>query len=194
MQFKDTQYGDLTNQIYNGKIHIYGQNIKSLIGSPKEVIGDYNRSNNSLDYLIFSPLKINGDFDVTYNKLTSLKGSPRIINGDFSCAHNNLTSLEGSPLEVSGDYYCSYNENLSSLKYCTKNIKDSLILEGIKSFNNVVFLKQEIIENQIRAKKYLYSLNKSFTFKEIEEEFNKFSSFLEKKEMKYKNIDYGLSI
>lgn len=68
MQFKDTIYGDLTNQIYNGKIHIFGNNLKSLYGSPKEVLNDFNRSNNSLEYLIFSPKKVIGDFDITYNK------------------------------------------------------------------------------------------------------------------------------
>lgn len=69
-----------------------------------------------------------------------------------------------------------------------------MVLEGIKIFNDTKFLKREIIENQIKAKKYIYGFNKSFTFKEIEEEFNRFSSILEKNDGKYKNIDYGLGI
>jgi hypothetical protein len=62
MKFKDTHYGDLTGQIYDGNICVSGMELTSLEGAPEIV---------------------NGDFLCNDNNLTSLEGAPRIIKGYF---------------------------------------------------------------------------------------------------------------
>ena len=109
-----------------------------------------------------------------------MEGSPKIVNGDFICAYNLLTSLKGSPEIVTGDFYVSYNKGLTSLEHCTKNIGKTLIFEGIKHFKNKEKIKKQIIENQIKANKYIFnSLDDKSTifFEDIEEEFNEFNEF-----------------
>lgn len=165
MRFKETEFGDLSNKIYNNDIKIDSpSSLTSLEGSPKE---------------------INGHFNFQLQKVDSLEGSPKIVNGDFICAYNLLTSLKGSPEIVTGDFYVSYNKGLTSLEHCTKNIGKTLIFEGIKHFKNKEKIKKQIIENQIKANKYIFnSLDDKSTifFKDIEKEFNEFNENILKKE------------
>jgi len=65
MKFKDTIYGDLTGQTYNGDINISGLKLTSLEGAPKNVTGSF--------WCYSNP------------KLTSLKGAPENVTGIFNC-------------------------------------------------------------------------------------------------------------
>ena len=62
MNFKDTEYGDMTNKIYDYYLSRRKMNLTSLKGSPKEVGGNFNCSHNNLKSLEYSPKKINGNF------------------------------------------------------------------------------------------------------------------------------------
>ena len=46
MKFKDTKYGDLTGQTYEGSVNVKGQKLSSLEGAPKEVTGAFNCESN----------------------------------------------------------------------------------------------------------------------------------------------------
>ena len=75
--FKETKYGDLTGQTYNGDINLNRGGLTSLDGMP---------------------LIVNGDVILSNNDIKSLKGCPITITGDLSLGDNpNLKSLEYAP-------------------------------------------------------------------------------------------------
>jgi hypothetical protein len=94
---------------------LYHINLTSLEGSPREIYGDFDCSDNLLTSLKGGPQEIDGDFDCSYNDLTSLEGGPKEVGGYFDCSGNKLTSLKGSPEKVEGYFWCKYNE-LTSLE------------------------------------------------------------------------------
>ncbi len=51
MKFKDTDYGDLTGQHYNGNIHVINKQLTSLEGAPKTIQGYFDCSHNDLKTL-----------------------------------------------------------------------------------------------------------------------------------------------
>ena len=60
MKFKDTEFGDLTGQVYDGTITLNGVGLTSLEGAPKEVKGAFCVPNNKLKSLEHCPTKISG--------------------------------------------------------------------------------------------------------------------------------------
>ena len=120
---------------------------------------------------------------------TTLKGIQKKINGNYNCSSNLLKSLKGSPEIINGYYDCSSNE-LESLKYRPKKIKGNFKCKNNPELKNV---KQEIIENQIRAKKY-YIDKDVLKFEEIKEEFENYDKIKLKQQLELKNNDYGLAI
>ncbi len=92
-KFNELEYGDLTNKIYEGDIYTPYNTIESLIGSPKEVKGSYNCSNNEIISLKYSPEIVYGDFYCNNNQLENLKDSPKEIKGNYDCSNNYLISL-----------------------------------------------------------------------------------------------------
>ena len=48
MKFKDTKYGDLTGQTYEGALYVKGQKLTSLEGAPKEITGALNIEQNDI--------------------------------------------------------------------------------------------------------------------------------------------------
>ena len=121
MRFKDTEYGDLTGQVYSNEINCQDNQLTSLEGGPKEVRGDFYCNNNQLTSLEGAPQKVGGDFDCDNNQLTSLEGAPKEVGGDFVCNANQLTSLNGAPREVSGYFDCR-NNRLISLEGAPKEV------------------------------------------------------------------------
>ena len=109
MKFKDTKYGDLTGQTYDGVIDVSTLQLTSLEGAPEIVEGDFYCSFNNLTSLKGAPEIVEGYFYCSYNKLTSLKGCPEIVKGDFNCNSNKLTSLKGGTKIVEGVFNCSHN-------------------------------------------------------------------------------------
>ena len=95
----------------NGNVNI---SLRNLIELPEyiqfgEVNGYFKCSLNELTSLRGCPRVVVGDFDCVYNELTSLEGGPREVGGKFLCDANHLTSLKGAPEKVRGDFYCRKN-------------------------------------------------------------------------------------
>lgn len=85
---------------------MYNRNLKSLLGSPKEV-GNIIVHNCGLRDLNGFPKinKANGHVDISSNRLTSLVGLPTIVVGKLSIYNNpGLKTLAGCPELVRGDF------------------------------------------------------------------------------------------
>ena len=115
MRFKDTKYGDLSGQTYEGDIDVSMHSLTSLEGAPKKVIGK---------------------FDCSSNKLTSLEYGPEIVTGVFECSNCNLESFMFSPKYIGDTLSASFNY-IKSLKGLPEVINGSLLIEriGIESFD-----------------------------------------------------------
>ena len=109
MKFKDTKYGDLTGQTYDGDISVAYKKLTSLEGAPEIVNGNFDCSYNKLTSLKYTPYKVDGYFNCSRNQLTSLEDGPETVEGFFDCSRNQLISLKGAPEEVKGFFYCSDN-------------------------------------------------------------------------------------
>ena len=90
MKFKDTKYGDLTGQTYNGSIFVGNMGLTSLEGAPKYVVGSFNCSDNKLTSLKYAPVSITGYFNSTNNPLDSLKYSPTDVKGAYWIDKSNI--------------------------------------------------------------------------------------------------------
>ena len=97
-----------------GDFYCNDNDLTSLEGAPKEVVGFYC-SCNKLTSLEGAPQEVSGNFSCDRNKITSLQGAPKIVDFGFTCHRNLLISLKGSPDKVGGNFGCSYNK-LTSLK------------------------------------------------------------------------------
>lgn len=91
----DLSYMDLTeiplkfNKV-SGSFYCHDNQLKSLVGGPKEV---------------------GRNFDCYNNQLTSLERSPIELGGSFYCYKNQLTSLEGYNVEYD-KLYCNNKDGL----------------------------------------------------------------------------------
>ena len=161
----------------------------------------FSCNNNNLTTLENIP-KIIGSIDCSDNNLTSLDGLPDELDGFLICSNNNLTSLKGSPKKVSGFFYCA-NNNLTSLKDSPKIIKDSFNCKNNPKLKNI---KQQIIENQIKALYYTTDEG-SFYFNDIKKDFEIYKNkkinldnleqekkLIKKNKKSLQKIDYGLGI
>jgi len=104
-----------------GHFNCFGNNLKTLEGSPEKVGGGFYCSSNRLTSLNGAPKEVGMDFDCSFNRLASLEGAPKEVGGYFNCSDNKLTSLEGAPKEVSEIFRCSRNK-LTSLKGAPKKV------------------------------------------------------------------------
>jgi len=136
MKFKDTEYGDLTGQNYEGDIVVSHMKLTSLEGAPQTVQGYFNCGHNNLTTLEGAPQTVHGYFNCSRNNLTSLEGAPQTVKGSFNCSNNKLTSLEGTPKLINGTFYCQQNrlvslKGISNIKsiYCDENINKHLNTE-----------------------------------------------------------------
>jgi hypothetical protein len=119
VKFKDTKYGNLTGQIYNGDIRVANLGLTSLEGAPEVV---------------------EGKFDCSYNNLTSLEGAPRIVEKHFYCDFNKLSSLEGAPKVVKGYFNC-YGNKLVSLEYLPENVTPQNVISDFPEKEVLEFFK-----------------------------------------------------
>ena len=117
--------------------NIYGfgcanKNLKSLIGSPKKIEGEFDCSNNpELTSLIGAPQQGVTDFSCCNNpKLESLIGAPREVRG-FYCTKTAITSLIGAPQKITGWFECKNNPGLISLSKIHLYIHE---IDGILNF------------------------------------------------------------
>ena len=125
MKFKDTKYGDLEGQIYNGDINVSSQHLTSLEGSPRIVIGNFYCSRNNIESLKYGPEEIHGDFRCLSNKITNLDYIPKVIKGYFNCVNNNILRIDNiniEPRKFKSDF-----GNKILLNYFIENRPDLLI-------------------------------------------------------------------
>ncbi len=132
---------------------IHCENLKTLKGSPRVVVGMFRCSFcDSLKTLEGSPEKVYGIFTCEGSKnLISLKGAPREVNQDFICSYcSKLKTLEGSPKFVGRNFQCESCENLVSLKGITKNLKRELWLLRCTKLENLKYIPQNLWEIDLR--------------------------------------------
>ncbi len=136
-----------------------------------------------------------GNLYIPNLEITSLEGCYNEVQGNVILNFNRLKDLEYCPEIVKGDFDCSFNF-LKTLKYFPK------IIEGVFYCNNNLQLhnpKKQIIENGIKAKKYITDEG-DFTFDEINKEiilYKKKLKLLKESKMnlsKQKIFDYGLGL
>ncbi len=90
-------------------------NLKSLIGGPEKVDGDYLMYMCNLKSLEGAPKKIGSNCEIFQNKLTSFKGGPEWVNGCFIASNNELTSLEGAPSYLGENWDFQKNSKVSEV-------------------------------------------------------------------------------
>ena len=176
MKFKDTKYGDLTGQYYDGDIELSKVGLSSLEGCPKYVEGVIDLAINKLTTLDFFPetVELNkGYIHLSQNPLKSLKGLPDVIDGNLMCEETDITNLEGIPSKIDGYFDGGRNDHLESLY----TGKPSIEVNGYFLVSDAPKLKdprKEIIVNQIKAREY-YIKGTHFKFEDIKEEFNEYA-------------------
>ena len=104
-----------------GDFSCHNNQLTTLEGAPQSVGGNFSCWNNQLTTLEHSPQSVVGGFECFSNQLTTLEGAPQSVGGDFSCYNNQLTTLEHSPQSVHGSFSCSYNQ-LTTLEGAPKSV------------------------------------------------------------------------
>lgn len=113
-----------------GNFLCQGNDLKSLEGSPEEVVGDYNCSyNHYITSLKGAPNIVHQGFYCRNNDIESLVGGPKIVKGYYACHYCALKSLEGAPIRVR-DFNCYDNTTLTTLKGGPKVVVASFNCEG----------------------------------------------------------------
>lgn len=106
--------------------HNGGKGIKSMVGGPVQVSGDYSVCDSNLTSFEGIPEYIGGDLDVSHNPITSLRGAPKEVGGSFQGIGLAITDLEGCP-EVIGEDLVFFDTNLTSLKGFPKKVRNAHI-------------------------------------------------------------------
>lgn len=109
-----------------------GNSLENIEGCPKKLTGDFFiASNPGLKSLVGGPVDVDGDYDCSSCALDSLEGAPESVGGFFNCSNNNLETLEGGPKKVGGIYNCTEND-LQTLEGLAKKIGRTLAIGGNK--------------------------------------------------------------
>lgn len=97
---------------------------------PHVIPGDFNIKSNELKTLKGSPQNVIGSFIAMYNELKSLEGAPLSIGKNFNCSHNKIESIIGFPKHIGLDADLSYNNltTLLGIEHNAISIKGKLIL------------------------------------------------------------------
>jgi hypothetical protein len=138
------------SRIHNGDVNVPYEDITSLEGAPKEVVGDFNCGDNELRSLEGAPAKVGGNFYCSFSQLTSLKGAPKEIGEGFYCEDNELRSLEGAPQKVGRNFHCAGNE-LASLDGAPQEVGGDFLCQN----NRLTSLKD--IHKQIKKMNGIFS-------------------------------------
>lgn len=104
--------------------------LKSLVGGPKIVRGDFDAEFCPLTSLEGSPEEVGGYYDVSASDITSLMGSPKTVGGNFLARGVHLTDLVGGPRVVESHYVVGSRE-LTSLEGAPKRVGDELDLRNV---------------------------------------------------------------
>lgn len=111
----------------HGGLNLQNQaGIKSLVGCPKYIDGDFSVSWTSIkDFTGLEDTEITGDFRASYcNLLKSTKNFPKKVGGLIQMDGNkNLTALEDLPEKALSSFTMRQCPNLKSLKGCPKKVR-----------------------------------------------------------------------
>jgi hypothetical protein len=111
----------------SGGFYCWGNQLRTLEGSPREV-GEH--------------------FSCFSNQLRTLEGAPRVVGGDFRCYKNPLISLEGAPEVIEGNFLFKntrFKYNLPSFL----NRIDQIKPDEISLLLTHHFFTPEVIKEQI---------------------------------------------
>ena len=165
----------------------YSRNLKSLIGGPKKVGGNFECRDTGITSLKNAPLEVNGDFECSDNRgITSLKGAPAEIGGSFYCSNTGITSLIGSPKKVGRNFSC-YGTGITSLVGAPKEVGGyfhctSTQLTSLEAINfyvheingSAIFLRCGIVSNILGLLKIKGLEEVEFDNKKLEAIMNKY--------------------
>ena len=82
----------------------------SLRGCPRIVHGYFRASDNNLKDLVGGPKEVTLSYYCNNCHLKSLKGAPEKVGMDFDCSYNDLTTLNGAPKRIGKGFYCRNNK------------------------------------------------------------------------------------
>ncbi len=142
MKFKNTEYGDLTNQSIKNSINVKSKFLTSLEGCPE---------------------KIQGYFTCENNELTSLKGRPKYLTGTFNCTKNkNLKNVKEQIIKnqiKAFSYYTDEGEfTFHKIKEEFEEYGKKLEKEKNKKESEMLLEKKKKIKSQINKKDYGLSI------------------------------------
>ena len=161
--FKDTKYGDLSGEIFNGDISV-SKDTQSLEGAPKIVKGDFDCSYcNRLNTLKHSPEIVEGKFICKRCKnIEYLDCKTKVVKGFFNCSEcNNIKSLQGAPEIIEGDFNCYWCDNLETLEGAPKKCKafNCVGCDKLKNLNPLlkcdiedVIAEEDLLEDYYKKK------------------------------------------
>lgn len=113
----------------DGDFYLYGNELKTLRGCPKEVGNDFGCSNSpKLETMKYCPKKVK--YNIWCNNCTELKsldGCPKTVQSLFCDGCTGLTTLKGCPKTIKDTLNCSKCTGLTTIKDGPKTIKGDLI-------------------------------------------------------------------
>ena len=132
MKFKDTEYGDMSGQHYEGDINIDSMGVSDWEGSPASIWGRLSAANNEFTTLVGMPeMKKGSSISLNDNPLGSLKGAKWTLIDDFGIVGCGLTSFEGCPQKVIG-MFAGYNNDCVSLTGVSPYISGRFFVNNCK--------------------------------------------------------------
>ncbi len=88
----------------NGNFSLFGNELSTLKGCPRRVMGYFDCSHNNLKDLKFCPNEIEGTFFLSNNHIKGLEYAPDMVKGKFKCYGNPIEDLNGFKTEL-GDSF-----------------------------------------------------------------------------------------
>ena len=136
-----------------GDFNCYRQGLEDFLGIRfGKVSGNFWCYGNQLRTLEGSPREVGRHFDCDDNQLRTLEGSPRVVGGRFYCSRNPQISLEGAPEVIQVSFYFKntyFKYNLQSFLNWIDQIKpDEISLLLTHHFFTVEVIQEQITKNR----------------------------------------------
>jgi hypothetical protein len=113
-----------------------------------KVSGNFYCWGNQLRTLEGSPREVGGNFSCGGNQLRTLEGSPRVVGLDFYCGKNPLISLEGAPEVIEGEFWFKNTDFRYNLQSFLRKI-DQINPDEISLLLTHHFFTVDVIQKQI---------------------------------------------
>jgi hypothetical protein len=132
-----------------GGFYCYSQGLEDFLGIRfGKVSGNFSCRSNQLRTLEGSPREVVGGFSCAGNHLRTLEGSPRVVGEDFWCSRNPLISLQGAPEVIEGTFFFNDNFFRYTLESFLKK-RDQINPDEISLLLTHRFFTPEVIKKQI---------------------------------------------